>query len=367
MEEVVKFKREETRINDFLSLPKALYTKRTLMQNAQEERALLTGTHPLSGYFTLTPYLVYRDGQAAARGVLTAYPASSTAYFGFFECIRDSGCAKALFDAMKRGAWAGGFTQLLGPVNASFWIGYRLKRDNFDAPPYVGEPYNLDYYEGLLLENGFSVSARYRSNRFAKLPLFRYQKKKYRERYDAFAAKGYVIASSTSKSYDRDLREVYRLLMALYKNFPVFAPISEEDFLAYFSFYRRILDLSMVKIVYFQDQAVGFFIGVPDYGNLLYRRRSPLTLLRVLAKRQCSGRYVLLYMGVKPEHCGLGRAISHAIMKNLHRKNARSIGALIAEGKVTASYAQDSIEAQNEYTLYKTELKGQTKAKLHEG
>ena len=37
------------------------------------------------------------------------------------------------------------FRKIIGPVDASFWLKYRLKINKFERP-YTGEPYNKDYY-----------------------------------------------------------------------------------------------------------------------------------------------------------------------------------------------------------------------------
>ena len=38
------------------------------------------------------------------------------------------------------------YKRIVGPVDASFWLKYRMKINMFYKPPYTGEPYNKDYY-----------------------------------------------------------------------------------------------------------------------------------------------------------------------------------------------------------------------------
>ena len=57
-----------------------------------------------------------------------------------------------------------------------------------------------------------------------------------------------------------------------------------------------ILDMSMVKIAYYQNEAVGFFIGMPNYHNKLYKRINLLTLFEILKIKKKSTDYVMLYM-----------------------------------------------------------------------
>lgn len=69
-----------------------------------------------------------------------------------------------------------------------------------------------------------------------------------------------------------------------------------------------------------------------------------------------SSNYVLLYMGVKPEHCGLGNAMAQTVIKNVQKKRSTTIGALIKEGKVTQKYVGSKIITSNTYALLEYDL-----------
>lgn len=83
---VIVFDGKNTRcMKDFLTLPKRLYSVRERTQNPDTERALLSGSHILSGYFSVTPILVYRGKTALSRVMLTVYPDDDMAYLGFLR------------------------------------------------------------------------------------------------------------------------------------------------------------------------------------------------------------------------------------------------------------------------------------------
>lgn len=144
--------------------------------------------------------------------------------------------------------------------------------------------------------------------------------------------------------------------MGLYKNFPVFKSISEEDFSQQFGSYKHILDFSFVKIAYYNKEAVGFVIGMPDYGNMLYGKLGVLKYVKLFLKKIRSSNYVVLYMGVKPEHSGLGNAMAYTMIKNVQKKRATTIGALIKEGKVTQGYVNNKIISSNTYVLLEQKI-----------
>ena len=149
----------------FLALPGKLYQKNELTQDYDTEYKLLHEKHTLSKYFNITPFVVIdkNSQMPVARCMLTYYPEDDVAYFGFFECIGQQEIAEQLLDTVSKKAKKDGKTKLSGPVDASFWIKYRLKINLFDRIPYTGEPYNKNYYYKLLSDCGFVVQNYYRN------------------------------------------------------------------------------------------------------------------------------------------------------------------------------------------------------------
>jgi len=62
------------------------------------------------------------SGTPAGRVLLTRYAGEPVLYLGFFESADDAA--------------------VVGPVDASFWIRYRLKVSGFEHAPYFSEPLN---------------------------------------------------------------------------------------------------------------------------------------------------------------------------------------------------------------------------------
>ena len=149
----------------FLALPKALYPREKRTQDTKGERAILQGTHPLSSEFTVRAYLAVDDAGTSPKGrcVLTYYDDDPAAYVGFFECVEDLDVCRALLTAAEEQARADGKEKLTGPLDASFWIGYRFKTENFDEH-FTGEPDNLPYYPDFWEACGFTVAEQYYSN-----------------------------------------------------------------------------------------------------------------------------------------------------------------------------------------------------------
>lgn len=347
--EFIQFDKQNKYIRDFLSLPKSLYSSKDNMEDPGGMKKFLLGTHTLSKYFTLDKFLVYDGGNPVGRLTVTTYPNDGTAYLGFYECVDDDNAAAFLLDETIRFCRKKGFSKIVGPVDGSFWQKYRLKINLFDRPPYTGEPYNKPYYFRQFTDNGFTVAEHYTSNHFHPLDE-NYRNAKYENRFREFLQKGYRIESPTDENYDQILDQVYDMIIELYSNFPIFKTLSREDFKEIYSSYKRIMNMSMTKIAFFGDKAVGFYISIPDYSNAVYHVNL-LSIPKLLKTKKSPDRYVMLYMGVRPEHRGLGIALVYSIMQELGRNRLPSIGALMRDGKLTQHYASDIVTEVYEYVL----------------
>lgn len=339
----------------FLSLPKKLYGKDEIMQDRSTEYRLLTGMHTLSRYFDVYPIIVLDEHKnTAARCVVTVYPDCGYAYLGYFECIRDPQAAQAAVERAKKLARALGRNKLIGPVDCSFWIRYRLKTNRFGRP-YTGEPYNKDYYPQLFDSCGFRVCGEYISNKFPSIT-DEVRDELFEEKLWEFTDRGYTLVQSTPETFDKCLRDVYRLLIELFSDFPVYSRITEDEFCEMYSSMGKIIDHSMVRLAYYKGEPVGFFVSVPDMGNAVSGRITPDKLIRILTEKKKPKCYIMLYMGAAHGHHGLGKAMSESIKETLAKNGAQSVSALIRKGKVNSKYFASMVEFQYEYKLYETEV-----------
>ncbi len=341
--------RSKEHIRDFLALPGRIYGSEELMQNEKEERAILKGTHVLSHYFTATPILVYADGKAASRGILTVYPGDETAYLGFFESENNSAAAGLLFHTAFGLARDMGMKRIVGPVNCSFWIKYRLKTNQFRSP-YTGEPYNKDYYLKLWEENGFQVYEQYGSNHYMVVENDE-GCERHMEQLARKLEEGYEIKSPQPKEFRRILREIYGLMIELYSGFPAYKRITETEFRRQFKYLKSILGYSMVKMAYHQGEAVGFFLSAPDYGNLVCGKPRLWKLPAIYARKKKPDSYVMLCMGVDPRHQEFGSAFAESIRRELKTQQVPSVGALIHNGGHDKNYVAQTSDFEYEYVL----------------
>lgn len=353
--ECIRFEYEKKYVKDFIHLYHRLYHRNENMQNDDELKELLLGEHHLSKYFKLSKFCIYRKSKIVGRFAITVYPCDDTGYFGFFECENNAQTAAFLFRSADKFAKQEGLKQLTGPVDASFWIKYRLKLNLFKLRAYTGEPYNKDYYPKMFTDNGFMMQKHYTSSIYERVQKD-FRNEKYEQRLREFTKMGYEIKSPTIDNFEETICDIYRMIMRLYRDFPIFKEISAEDFTKHFASYRQILNFEMVKMAYYEGKAVGFFISIPNYRNAVYHVNNPFHLIRILSLRKKPREYVMLYMGTEPEHRGLGKAMVQSIIETLSESGLPSIGALQMDGKVTQDYVSEKILQRYEYALYSKEL-----------
>lgn len=342
----------------FVQLPKYLYTKKDIVTDADVEKQILSGRHILSADFQTESYLVIdtENGKTVARAVLSYYQEDPKAYLGFFEAINSQEAVNLLFDEVCKKCKMDKKSEIVGPIDVSFWLGYRfkVKSDSEFCLRFTGEPYNRDYYPELWQNYGFEVSDIYFSNRIRRINPADVDKKCVK-RFEQSIEKGYEYRNLDMKQFDRQLDEVYELFIELYSSFPGFTHISKEQFHGLFKNMKLIIRPEMAKFVYKDGKLVGFFICIPNFYNLT-TQISLVNILKILRIKKKPKEYVLLYMGVKPEALGLGAALAEVVRRQLEIMGVESIGALIHQGKVTGNYYKKCIIDKYEYVLLKKQV-----------
>ena len=340
----------------FLSLPSKLYNKNLITQNVKVEKLILNKKHILSSNFNITPFIVInKNNDIISRCILTYYPNDNNAYIGFFESFNISESSLLLLKTVQEKAKHDKKKKLIGPLDTSFYMGYRFKTNHFESV-YTGEPYCKSYYADLWKEFGFNVRDRYFSNKL-DIPKEEDTSMKCKLRLQMIKKEGYIIKNSSNKTFHKDIEDIYELLIKVYSNFPLYKDISKKQFIKIFNYLKYVLDFDMVKLVYKNQKLAGFFIAIPNYYNLS-SNINVKNIVKILKIKKNPKEYVLLYTGIGHEHAGLGSAMAELIKEELVKKQCKSIAALIHEGKVTNNYYKELAINKYEYILLEKILEG---------
>lgn len=342
----------------FLTLPHKLYAEGQSSDKGsayhQDDRVVeqfLNGSHPLSDDAEISHYLLMNKGQALGRMTLTFVPGSQTLYLGFFECLNDQNSAELLFEAARIEARRRGLSTITGPVDVSFWIGYRFKLNNFDRV-YFGEPQNKEYYPALFEGGGFVSVNTYVSHYHRPLTGDEADLAKFRRRSELAKKRGLCLVHPDYADFDRYLEDIHELLMELYRDFPAFHPISFEDFKAIFSGLKLITDPNLIVLAYDGKVPAGFFISFPDYGNELLQGSRLRRLWKLWRLKRHPKQIVLSYSGVRHGYEGLSGALYYNILLKVKAMGLPAVSTLMKKGKVTAGFGREAEESTTEYRLY---------------
>ncbi len=341
---------------DFLSLPRQIYDKFTRTQNLETESRILDGTHPLSNTWSYEVYLAYEAETVRARGLLCLYDSDPFAYLGFIEA-KDTGSLKAVIEDAENSARARGKTKLYAPVDCSFWVGYRARVPDQRKRPFASEPWQDPMYLDVLYEMGYEVEERYYSHHYTaehimtlEIPL------KFKTRYERALAQGYEFSRGKKRDFNSLIKEIYKLLVPLYVDFPIGKTIREEDFAALISPTLPLMNLDFLQLVRWKGELVGMFLTLPDYGALPYTRSGLSDLLKLLWLKKHSKHYIGLYMAVAKGHEGLGQSMLYPHYQQIKARKAGLTGALIHQGKPTGIYGKELIASHTEYQLLSKKL-----------
>lgn len=318
----------------FLALPRKLYGE-DCPQDRKTEKLILTGKHPISPDMEITPFLtVDGKGTVLCRCLLTYYPDDPVAYVGFFEAYENVDAVKEMLAHVERKAVGDGKTSLLGPIDASIYIGYRFKIDRYDTT-YTGEPYNKPYYAALWEACGFSVRDRYVSNHMRKA-LPQELDPRLQRLYERYVSRGYQFVSPTKANFKQCLEDVYQSMMELYSTFSGFKPLTKAQYMELFSPLEKVLNLNLVKLAYKDGELLAFAIALPNYRYLTRGKTTLDKLIKILKTKKAPDEGVILYVGASRSASGLGGAVAQQLRNALFAADCSSIGALIKEGNVTS-------------------------------
>lgn len=204
-------------------------------------------------------------------------------------------------------------------------------------------------------ENGFQVSEQYASNHYRVVKNDE-GCEKYMDRLAQKQKEGYEIKSPRPKDFRRTLREAYGLMIEGCGSLPACKRITEAEFRRQFKYLKSILNYSMVKLAYYQGEAVGFFISVPNLGNAVYGKVQLWQLPSIHSQKKKPKSYIMLYMGVDPKHKELGKALAEAIRCELKLQQVPSVGILVRSGDSNKDYMGHLIDYECEYVLLERQV-----------
>ncbi len=184
--------------------------------------------------------------------------------FGFFDCVHDKTIAKHLMEAVENDMHEWKYTRLLGPLNPSFNDSLGVLVEGFSYPPYYEMPHNPPYYDQLLTEIGLVKERDYLAYLLSGKDFPDRLLKAAPVLQDRFDRRGIQIRLFNPDDFDQEIESIRQVYNKAFIDNPEFAPASTDQFQFYFQRYKRFLDPELIYLAEFDDQVIGFALGMPN-------------------------------------------------------------------------------------------------------
>lgn len=186
---------------------------------------------------------------------------------GFFECIDNETAANLLFDTAKQWLEHREMKAMDGPINFGerdrFW---GLLVNGFENRPVYANPYQPPYYQKLFENYGFKTyfeQYMFYMNVADKIPT------KVKEKSDrVLKNKGFTFRHLEKKKmydYAEDFRTVYNSAWKKHDNFKGMPSSQARSIIRKL---KPIMDEELIWFAYYNDQAVAFFIALPELNQI---------------------------------------------------------------------------------------------------
>ncbi len=236
------------------------------------------------------------------------YQQATTAFFTMFECTDDPEIAQGLFTNAQNWAKKQGMTMLIGPKGFSALDGFGMLVKGFEHRPAFGIPYNPNYYPNLLEQAGFvphgdTVSGYLNGDN--RLPA-----KIHRAAELIQKRRGLRVATFQHR---RELKVLVPRLKELYnqaiEGTTETYPLNDAEVQAMADQLLRFADPGLIKVIFKDDDPVGFLMAYPDISAAVQRskgRLMPFGWLDMLLEMRRTTWVNINGMGIIPEYRGLG-------------------------------------------------------------
>lgn len=232
-----------------------------------------------------------------------------TGGMGFFDCTDNQEAANLLLDACKTWLQARGMEAMDGPINfgdRDKWWGLLI--DGF-YPPNYGMHYNYPYYQRLFETYGFGLYFnQYTYYRKVLDPI----PEKYNEKAQRILANPAYCFKHMDKAnlekFTEDFRSVYNKGWAKHEGVK---PMSEAQAQTVMRTLKPVIDERIMWFAYYNNEAVGFFIAIPELNRLFRYVNGEMDLWGKLKfafhrwRGACKTMYGIVF-GITPEHQSKG-------------------------------------------------------------
>jgi GNAT superfamily N-acetyltransferase len=230
-------------------------------------------------------------------------------FFGEFEVIEDYQVAAALLSAARQWLASRGREIMRGPVNLNINDEVGLLIDGFDGRPVIMMTYNPPYYQTFMERYGLVKAkdlyayivdiASFGPNLENLPPRVSRVARIARERY------GVQVRPLDFDRFEEEVELVKPIYRKAWSENWSALPMTDGEFTTLANNLRQIADPALVCLGFIDGEAIGCFVGIPDYNQVAYHlngRLFPIGWAKFLWYRRKITGFRVLIMGVLEEH-----------------------------------------------------------------
>lgn len=290
--------------------------------------------------------LIGGDGEMVGRCSL--WWRSTPSYLGHrlgligHYAVRNAAAARRLLQHACEQLAARGCTLGIGPMDGNTWRRYRLIVERGGEPVFFLEPDNPDDWPGHFLDNEFTPLAHYSSAINTDLSQYDPRMAKVGE---SMAAQGVHIRMLDPNIFEDELRRIYTLSVASFRNNFLYSSISEVEFIAHYRTIHPYVRPELVLIADHQGWPIGFIFAIPD--------------LLQAGRAQAINTIIIKTVAVLPGrgHAGLGSLLVARCQENARSLGySRAIHALMHETNNSRNISRHYAQAMRRYSLFARRL-----------
>ena len=309
-------------------------------------------------------FLAIREGELVAA-VVARYPAgltleeASVGTVGFFEGLEDEEAVGAVLREAVAWLREQGAQVVVGPMNGDTWHEYRFNLGPFEAPPFLKEPYNREYYPRLWEQSGFELLMGYHTRRVEGREALEELRSYHRPRWEEVKAAGYKVEAMVHRPMQEVLERVYRMSREVFTDAFLYRPIDEASFVKLYEGAEVLLEEKLsFLLIGPKGEDAGFAFVFPDYARAVAAMRGKKNLLAKLRfwlnrERQTAN---IKTVGVMPAHRGKGlsSAMAYLYLDGIIESGFEAANmCLISDGNISARADTGVGEVLRRYGLYR--------------
>lgn len=200
---------------------------------------------------------------------------------------RDASAAEHLLEHALQQLADQGCSLAVGPMNGNTWRQYRLITERGNEPTFFLEPDNPGDWPRHFIDRGFRPIAQYSSALNARL---REKDTRIEPLLQRLTERGVRVRPIDMAIFAEELRRIYAVTIAAFRENILYAPIAEKDFLDQHLPFKRHIRPDLVLMAERSNELVGYLFAIPDLLEVRRGESERTVILKTVAvSPECRG------------------------------------------------------------------------------